>query len=357
MKRFSVNQVKDLRAENYLNSLVLNTPPGGKLPGINSLVQGSGVGRIRLEHVLAKLCAAGKLEVRPSSGYYRRAVSDEDKRLVLIDFEYNFALPVGKRKNLTTFASFLQPLTAELSRLCRLNGFELVFLSLGNKLSGVDEFFKNNRFVGGFIRGSCCNEVTELFSKYLCCVDLLPQNADTPYPTVLDSLEMTIIQMDYLLRRGYRHIGYLHQTRDSRMFLQNKRLCDYYRVMAENGIAVEPNWVMYCGSDYEVFSQNLYKVMNSKRPPEAFIVDGNTIPAVYRFCASNGIAVGRDLAIMGCDDLSPELKPRVTSVTNVPGEIAVQAWRVMDAALRGEKLIEHTNLKIVTGESVPAKVQ
>jgi len=98
-------------------------------------------------------------------------------------------------------------------------------------------------------------------------------------------------------------------------------------------------------------------MMTSRRPPEALVVAGNTVPAVYRFCENNGIAIGSELAIMGCDDLTPELKPRVTSVTNTPDEIASQAWRVMEAALRGKKLVEYTNLKIVTGESVPVKEQ
>ena len=357
MKRFSVNQVKDLRAENYLNCLLMNTPPGGKLPGMNLLVQGSGVGRVRLQHVLAKFCAAGKLEVRPRSGYYRREAGEEDKRIVLIDIEDHYAQPRATHKNLAIFTSFWQSLSAELSRLCSINGYELVFHSLQNRLSGVDDFFRNNRFAGGFIREACCNEVTELFANYLCCVDLLPHNVDTSFPAVLDSLEMTAMQMDHLLRRGYRRIGYLHQIHNARFIVQNKRLCDYYRIMAENGIAVEPNWVMYCGYDYEVFNRHLYSIMNSARPPEALIVAGNAVGAVYRFCTSNGIAVGRELAIMGCDDLTPELKPRVTSVTNSPNEIAAQAWRVMEAALRGEKIVEHTNLRIVTGESVPIKVR
>lgn len=357
MEHLSVSQIKDLRAETYLNSLLMNTPPGDKLPGMNLLVQESGVGRIRLERVLAKLCEAGKLKVRSRSGYYRTVGGDEDKRIVLIDLNDNYALPVVKHKNLTIFVSFWQALTSELSRLCKLNGYELVFHSLRNDLSGVGDFFRNNRFAGVFIRGSCCDEVTALFANCLCCVELLPQKVNTSYPAVLDSLEMTAMQMDYLLQRGYRHIGYLHQIGDSRLVVQNKRLCDYYRVMAENGIAIEPNWVMYCGYDYEVFNRHLHRVMKSKRPPEALIVDGNTVPAVYRFCADNGIAVGRDLAIMGCDDLTPNLKPRVTSVINSPFEIATQGWRIMEAALCGKKLVEHTKLMIVTGESVPIKVQ
>jgi len=358
MENFSVNQLKDLRAETYLNSLLMNTPPGGKLPGMRILVQESGVGRIRLEHVLEKFCNEGKLEVRSRSGYYRSPIVDKDRRIVLIDLENVYALPPNlKHKNLSVFVSFWTPLNNKLKDLCKINGYELVLHSLNGKLSGVDDFFKNNHFAGGFIRGACGNEVTELFSQYLCCVDLLPHNVNTVYPAVIDSLEMTVMQMDYLLRRGYRRIGYLHQINNESLTVQNKRLSDYYRIMAENGLAIEANWAMHAGFDYEVLNSNLYNMMTSRRPPEALVVAGNTVPAVYRFCENNGIAIGSELAIMGCDDLTPELKPRVTSVTNTPDEIASQAWRVMEAALRGKKLVEYTNLKIVTGESVPVKEQ
>lgn len=357
MANENVNQTKNSWAESYLQRLLLLTPPGGKLPGMRTLIVESGVGRVRLEHVLAKLCSEGKVESRSRSGYYRCAESECSKRMLLLDIEKNdFSLPPASR-NVSMFASFWQQIEHGLADICRNNGYELTLYSLQGSLSGAVDFFRNNHFAGCFFRGVTGSEVTELISQYCCVVDVLPHNSDGSFPGVIDSPQMTIMQMEYLLQRGYRNIGYLHQIENTRQVVQLQRLCDYYRIMAENNIAVEPGWGMYCGYEWKKFNRHLYEVMSGKHPPEALIVAGNTVPAVYRFCFNNGIEIGRELAIMGCDDLAPELRPRCTSVTNTPSEIAEKAWRVMQAALHGEKLIEYTDLKIITGESVPYKNQ
>ena len=168
---------------------------------------------------------------------------------------------------------------------------------------------------------------------------------------------MTVRQMDYLLKRGYRRIGYLQFCGDD-MYqypIQVHRLMDYYRLMAENGLRIRPDWVFHCSDHYENLAEGMRQILNADPKPEVVIVPGSSLIPLYSFCRKHGVLIGEDLAVFSCDDISVKLKPEVTMITNNPKDIAETFWRVFLAAERGEGVeSRYTELFIRTGQTVPS---
>ena len=97
------------------------------------------------------------------------------------------------------------------------------------------------------------------------------------------------------------------------------------------------------------------RIMSSDPRPEALIVQGSTAYArLDAWCRKHKIRIGKDLAVFQSDDISGELFPEVTTITNNPAEIARTFWRMFQAVERGEKVEStYTKLFIRTGQTVP----
>lgn len=137
--------------------------------------------------------------------------------------------------------------------------------------------------------------------------------------------------------------------------VQVHRLMDYYRLMAENGLRVNPDWVFYCSDYYDNLETGMEQIMNSDPKPEVLIVPGASLTRLYSYCRKHHIRIGKDLAIFSCDDINERLKPEATVITNNPKEIAKTFWEMFLAAERGEKVESaYTELFIRTGQTVPS---
>ena len=164
--------------------------------------------------------------------------------------------------------------------------------------------------------------------------------------------------MNYLFKLGYRRIGYLHYGGTDLYYypIHSLRLTDYYRLMAENGLKVEPGWVFHCSEHYENLPEGMDRILHSDPPPEALITPGSALRLVYFWCRKHHVRIGEDLAIFSTDDVNGNLRPQTTTVTNNPREIAETFWAMFQAAERGEKVESRcTNLFIRTGLTVPSR--
>ena len=137
--------------------------------------------------------------------------------------------------------------------------------------------------------------------------------------------------------------------------VQVHRLMDYYRIMAENGLRVGPDWVFHCPDPFENLESGLERIMASSPKPEVLIVPGIFLSRLYAFCRRHRIRIGKDLAVFSQDEIDEELSPEPTTITNNPVEIAETFWKMFQAAERGEKVEStYTKLFIRTGQTVPS---
>ena len=331
---------------NYLDDLLAKLPSGGRLPGIRTMIAQSGVGRTLLEKRLQYLVDENFLEVKYRQGYYKKQFSTVPKVLYLHEAFYPARHP-----------GFNDILFSAVREIAQQRGFELLLV----KTSDMDEaellkLLKNSSAEMVFLGGQKDASRAAFVRKHVrYCMEVLPRHAVTQGAELRNG-SATPLQMDYLFQRKYSRIAYIHQVENwNSTPTQLMRLLDYYRIMSEKNLMVYPEWVFQYTYEWETFNRSMYKMMNSPHIPEVVIVPGCCMEHFYRFCANNGITAGSELAVIGNEDLSPELSPRPTTVTNYPAEIARQMWKIMDSLVQGTELHEETLLRIVTGETVPVR--
>ena len=334
-------------ARAFLEELLNGSTPGSRLPGMRELIQNTGIGRIRLERILKEFEDRNLIEVRQRSGRYCKAVNT----VPLIGFVHFSHLPVVESHH-----NFIGGVVYYLRIAASAEGKELITINASDLTAdALLKILKERNISQLFTFGTPDASLINLLRKHIpFTVSLLPHYSEALGGELRDSPAMTDMQLKYLFQSGYRRIGYIHNVEEnwSRSPVQLQRLMDYYRIMAEHGFKIEPDWVFYCGYNWEHFNSHMYKLMRSARKVEALIVPGSALKYIYKYCANNGITIGKELAVMGCDDIAPDLHPRATTVTNAPREIAEQSWQVMLDYCSGIVKSETTCLRIITGETV-----
>lgn len=93
-------------------------------------------------------------------------------------------------------------------------------------------------------------------------------------------------------------------------------------------------------------------------PPTAVIAIDIVLLELYRYCKSHGIRIGKDIAVIACDNLTPHLVPRPSTITHSPENIVEKAWELMEYCLNGGRgpKITCPDLTILTGGSARPRV-
>ena len=343
-----IRRQKAERVHEYLRNMLLPLPEGTRLPGIPHLMKETGAGQIVVCRILHILQEDGLIRIDPRRGIFRTAASEQFKEIRLLHWT------LGDLSNSDFVGILFLKLLEQARRENRLITIENAGVRPPGKLAQelVDSGIANVILYGA----ASPDFARELASRMKVCLELLPRHDERIVTELRDSPDMTVRQRDYLLRRGYRRIGYLH-TCGSNMYqypVQVHRLMDYYRLMAENGLRVNPDWVFYCSDYYDNLETGMDRMMNSDPKPGVLIVPGASLNRLYSYCRKHHIRIGKDLAIFSCDDINERLKPEATVITNNPKEIAKTFWEMFQAAERGEKVESAcTELFIRTGQTVP----
>ena len=328
-----------------LEDIVNRTKPGARLPGIRELMRMSQCGRPVVEKELEQYLRDRRIVVRPRCGFFRAGVVKSPRKIIIL---HNYTYP-------SEGENFADNLFTPLRDLIETNGYEAGFVNFRDKeddLRLVAEAFDTDKV---FLVGCESIELAKIVHQITpFCVELMPKHDITLGSEVRDSPEMTSIQLNYLFERKFRKIGYLHHVEPERFRtpVEYHRLFDYYRIMAEHGFPVNPAWVLFAPWTWKEFERVMYDFFASGALPEVVIAPGSTIPFLYRFCGNNGIEIGKDIGVMGCDRYKYNFRAKVTTTTNDPVQIAETAWAVMKETIEGKTVSRTTTLQIQTGTSI-----
>jgi len=328
--------------------MLLPLPEGARLPGIRKLMKTTGAGQIVVCSVLQNLQEDGLIRIDPRRGIFRTAASEQFKEIRLLHWT------LGDFSN----SDFVGILFLKLLEQARRENRLITIENAGVRPPGrLAQDLADSRIANVIVYGAASPDFArELAGRMKVCLELLPKHEERLVTELRDSPDMTVRQMDYLLKRGYTRIGYLHFC-GSDMYqypVQVHRLMDYYRLMAENGLRVNPDWVFYCSEYYENLENGLDRMMESDPKPDVLIVPGASLNRLYSYCRKHHIRIGKDLAIFSQDEINGDLSPEPTAITNNLVEIAQTFWRMFQAAERGEKVKSaYTELFIRTGQTLP----
>jgi LacI family transcriptional regulator len=136
--------------------------------------------------------------------------------------------------------------------------------------------------------------------------------------------------VDHLLRQGHRHIaliGGLEFFDPAR-----ERLIGFRGAMSDAGVTIEPGLVRSVGMHASAAYVETLALLSRRDPPSALIAGGNLIlVGVLQALKERKIAIGRDLALIGCDDtdLARLYSPSITVISRDLSLLGASAARLL----------------------------
>ena len=344
-----IRDTKVQKVTEYLQNTLFQLAFGERMPGIRTIMKETGTGRRTVAHALDLLVAENVIRIDPQRGIFRTKPTEKSDEIRLLHWQLNNLDQHG------FVGTLFDSLVKEAARDNRT-------LTIENVKNRSQEEICDELIRHGISNCIICGAMNPNFAKFLeqkmnVCMELLPRHTSDAAISLRDSPEMTVLQFNYLLNLGYSRIGYMHFCgNDISLYpVQVMRLLDYYRLMAENHLSVNPAWVFYCTERYDNLEEGLQTILSSTPRPEVLIVPGGALKRLYPLCWKYGIRIGKDLAIFSCDETNEKLVPDVTEITNDPRNIAAQCWQMFSALSRKEKVQScHTELKIRIGQTVPS---
>jgi LacI family transcriptional regulator len=206
-------------------------------------------------------------------------------------------------------------------------GIRLHEIPTGEPVSSYETLFTRADFQACVLIGLHSPYLTEMFDKHeVAWVSLFPNNSYNLQRAIVSSNDVVKLQLEHLWSLGHEKIAYLHGVNEqspSRTLLLRRE--SYYRLMAEKGYKVLPEWVQYITyKDIDVEAA-CRKVFSSEEKPTAVISPDPILASVYRFIEKQGMRIGKDVSVVANDDLAitRNLSPAVTTV-NMPMELIVK---------------------------------
>lgn len=144
--------------------------------------------------------------------------------------------------------------------------------------------------------------------------------------------------VEYLIANGHRRIALLRD--DSRIFTAQERLAGYRNALQAHGIALDESLIEVSRSTVQHAIEATIRLFSRRdRPTALFTVDSLMTQGALLALRSLGIAIPRDVSLVGFDDfdLATFTDPQITVVEQPIAEIGPLAARMLLDRLEGKK--------------------
>lgn len=313
--------------------------PGDKLPSVRELMRRFDVGQSVVEKALLVLQEDGVVESIPRTGYF---VCESRKMVDVIDVL--FFGPSSSVSRDTFHYSFLNKLGELLGDTNR--GIRVSVLGEENAHAKLVSLMEKQRIGAAF--AVCISDKSDvgILDEYkVSYVHVFPNLNVMPSNSISIDNEGGIRQiMNHLVSCGHSKIAYLH-LKNLSIFQRDlwERHELFYRFSAEMGLKARAEWVRYCGYDSDSIMEATSDLFTTDGDrPTAIIINDIVASHVYRALGSLGLTVGKDISVVGFDDLAwaEHMHPALTTVHNFIDEEAQKAIAMLDALLNGGKELE-----------------
>ncbi|HEX3054240.1 MAG TPA: LacI family DNA-binding transcriptional regulator [Aggregatilineaceae bacterium] len=161
-----------------------------------------------------------------------------------------------------------------------------------------------------------------------------------PFPYVDVDGQAGIYQtVHHLLERGHCRIAILAWPEASRV--GTERLSGYYQAMEENDLAIDPVWVVRGEGEYKygyTATSRLLDLPANRRPTAIVTMMDLIAVGVVHAAQDRGLAVGKDLAVTGFDDVPvfQYFKPNLTTLRQPVWQVGRCAVQLLVNLLQGK---------------------
>lgn len=203
-------------------------------------------------------------------------------------------------------------------------------IDVHEELSAYEEMMLVGQVDGFIITNTNFNDerVQSLVRNQFPFVSFGRANADWDFPWIdVDGRAGTLAAIQHLVEQGHRRIAFLAWPELSQT--GHFRLQGYQNGMVEAGLSIDPDWLQLAGNFYaesHAATQRLLALPSERRP--SAVIASSDLMAMGAINAGweAGLEVGRDLAVVGFDDvpIARFLRPALSSLAQPIYDIGEQ---------------------------------
>jgi DNA-binding LacI/PurR family transcriptional regulator len=318
------------------------------------------VSQVAVGRVLDELEDEGVIERIPRRGAFKRAGVETSRFVPMIDLIYCGTTYDVQAAGTGFHSELIDALARQFSR--RHQGIRVHQFPLGAGGSDFAGLFDKPDLRACIVVGLESIDLAQSAREHrVAWISLFPQ-AFVPSPnTILINAEDVVRrELEHLWELGHRRIAFLHLV-DEKVYHRDLvlRREAFYKLMAERGLPVRPNWVVYGHYLEEPFRGSFRQLFETSPRPTAVILGDPNLPWAYRVLREMGLQVGKDVSLVGTDDLilAAHLDPPATTLRVSRPKAAEMAVNMLDRVIASpeETAVEYLPVElIVRGSTGPA---
>jgi len=325
----------------FLRQVIRSRAAGEALPSVRQLQEQSGVGWHRLGRVLNEMEQQGLIERRARSGISQAESDPVTPAAGMIDL-----IVCDVAGDAHHGSSFSAGVVATLAEYAGNHQLGLRFRQFPQRtpLAEYQKLAAETSLDAAILLGPHAPDLAGMFEDQgVATVSIYAYAIQRQGTTIhWDDDRIVQLQLEHLWALGHQRIGYIdvqgpHHQEHMLPFLVRREA--YYRRMAEARLPVAPHWVQPADGDPDRITAALAGMFDTEPTPTAVVVTDKQLNAAYHFFESRGMVVGRDVSVMGTDDLpeARQMRPPATTVRNAREVIAARAFELLSQRLAGEE--------------------
>jgi DNA-binding LacI/PurR family transcriptional regulator len=331
---------KDVDLRKFIHRQLMGLKASQPLPSVREIMRDCNVSQARVEDLLDQLQHQGLIERIPRRGTFKRDGAESAARFIpMIDIIY-----CGMTYDLHAIRMGFHPemvdaLARQVSQ--RHQGIRVHQFPVGSSSREFAALFSKPDLQACIMVGLENPEIIKTAQEHqLAWVSLFPQTLIPADQTILiNADEVVRKQLEHLWQLGHQRIAYLHVV-DEKVYHRDLlfRREAFYKLMAERGLQVRPNWVVYGDYFEEPFMKNFTRLFEEKPYPTAVILADHHLAWAYRVLKEKGLQVGKDISVVGTDDLAiaAGIDPPATTLRVSRVKAAEMALDMLDRVLAGQ---------------------
>ncbi len=346
------------KAEKYLYQHLGTLKEGGRLPSLRKIINECKVSQLVAQDVLKEFEKKELIYSVNRRGYFKCDCVEPDK--VLDELDLIYCPGTHDREPMFDFHGSFSHF---IGMMCGKRWLSVRMHFLENHLNddNLNRIAESSKCRACIVISSPSQKVGEILRKnFVSYVNLFP-NSDKldEHSTniVIDNDEVVELQVEHLLSLGHRKIAYLHLLRAEETIrdLQMRRECFFKCALEKDQLQTRPDWIQFGGYDSEDTMQVMDQILSGKEKPTAIICSDLQLPAVYRSLESRGIIPGKNISVIGENNLgiSRVLYPSASTIDMAAEDAAHQAINAIERVLADSSYREtiHIKPKLVIRES------
>ncbi len=310
--------------------------PGARLASVKAMMARFDVSQATIDRALRGLKEDGLVESRVGRGLFVAEKSPESKSLGLVDL-----LAFGGERMLRN-PGFNQDFVNELAHHLGFKGRGLRVTTIPR---GSDQAIFNQRIeelspdAVIAMYPDMPNICSSLAVREIPYVQVIPYwPSDLPNSFLLDNRAIVQCWIKHLTGLGHTRIAFLHGVLENAYNRDmNERLQFFYEEMAKAGILLDSEMLLHGGFENKDGYAATKELLRRNREFTAVIVDDHAAKGVYQALEEAGRRVGKDVSVIGIDDLAhvKHLSPPLTTIRISRSSFAQQVIQSLEAIADG----------------------